>query len=532
MILLFVNKQRRFQADQVAGYKTLCQKAMDKVMQRSFLDKRLLRPNLVLSATVNFVGIDFMKKINKEFRSVNQVTDVLTFPLLEMKQGKLIEAVSASDVIPHIDGINELPLGEVLISLDKALEQSKLYGHSMDREVAFLATHAALHLLGFDHIDSNEEKKMISEQYKVLNELGLTRETATEEVSAEPVLKRTPSKKAAYKKAAEDVAAADKIQTVKTPSAYEFEKTELEHSGFVAIIGRPNVGKSTLLNQISGMKLAIVSSKPQTTRKNIRSVVNGDNSQIVFVDTPGIHRPKSQLAEYMVDVAFRAAKDADLILMLADATKGNPSFVEREACLKAKESGQKVILVINKSDAVDKEALLPIIQKFYSLFAFEAIIPVSARTGDGVEELLKEIIVRLPSGPRFFPVEEITDQSERVLAAELIREQILHYTNEEIPHGTAVEIELFDERLREGGEDEYDRDLIRITASIICEKTSHRVILLGKNGQMIKRIGTKARENIEKMCGCKVFLDLHIKVRADWKNRPVFLNDLGYRKED
>jgi len=234
----------------------------------------------------------------------------------------------------------------------------------------------------------------------------------------------------------------------------------------------------------------------------------------------------------MVDVAFRAAKDSDLILMLADATKGTPSFVEREACLKAAESGQKVILAINKADAVDKESLLPIIQKFYALFAFEAIIPVSARTGDGVEELLKEIIDRLPAGPRFFPIEEITDQSERVLAAELIREQILHYTNEEIPHGTAVEIEVFDERMREGGEDEYDRDLIRINASIICEKTSHRSILLGKNGQMIKRIGTKARENIEKMCGCKVFLDLHIKVRADWKNKPVFLQDFGYRKDD
>jgi len=502
MILLFVNKQRHFSADQVVQYKMLCQKTMDKVMQRSFVDKRMQKAKMVLSATVNFVGGEYIRKANRDFRSVNQITDVLTFPLLEMKQGKLAKAISDADVIPHADGISELPLGEILICLDRAFEQSQTYGHSMEREVAFLATHAALHLLGFDHIDKKEEKRMITEQDIVLNELGLTREPASD-TSAFPA-----------------------------PLIFDPDKNELAHSGFVAIIGRPNVGKSTLLNQISGMKLAIVSSKPQTTRKNIRSVVNGDDSQIVFVDTPGIHRPKSQLAEYMVDVAFRAAKDADLILMLADATKGNPSFVEREACLKAKESKQKVILAINKSDAVDKESLLPIIQKFYELFAFEAIIPVSARTGDGIEKLLKEIIVRLPAGPRFFPIEEITDQSERVLAAELIREQILHYTNEEIPHGTAVEIELFDERLREGGEDEYDRDLIRITASIICEKTSHRVILLGKNGQMIKRIGTKARENIEKMCGCKVFLDLHIKVRADWKNRPVFLQDLGYRKED
>lgn len=507
MILLFVNKQRHFKANEIAAYKILCQQAMDIVMQGTFIDRKIRRSNLVISATVNFVGKNYIRSANKDFRGINHVTDVLTFPLLSMKQGKLTEPVSAADLIPHSDGIDELPLGEVLISLEKAQEQSVAYGHSMEREVAFLATHAALHLIGFDHIDKKEEMKMIFEQNRVLNELGLSREGSMNQEEDEKTIP-------------------------KTPSAYEFEKTELSHSGFVAIIGRPNVGKSTLINQISGMKLAIVSSKPQTTRKNIRSVVNGEDSQIVFVDTPGIHRPKSQLAEYMVDVAFRAAKDSDLILMLADATKGNPSFVEREACQKAKESGKRVILVINKSDAVDKESLLPIIQKFYSLFAFEAIIPVSARTGDGVQELLKEIVDRLPRGPRFFPVEEITDQSERALASELIREQILHYTNEEIPHGTAVEIELFDERLKEGGEDEYDRDLIRITASIICEKTSHRVILLGKNGQMIKRIGTKARENIEKMCGCKVFLDLHIKVRADWKNKQVFLNDLGYRKED
>ncbi len=506
MILLFVNKQRHFNSEQVAMYKSLCQKAMDKVMQRSFLDKRLLKESIVLSTTINFVGPEYMKKINREFRDVSQVTDVLTFPLLEMKQGKLIQPLAASDVIPHADGISELPLGEVLISLDRALEQSKEYGHSMEREVAFLATHAALHLLGFDHIDKNEEKEMISEQENILNDLGISREAIPEEAETQ----KTPANK----------------------RTSQFDREELAHSGFVAIVGRPNVGKSTLLNQISGMKLAIVSSKPQTTRKNIRSVVNGEGSQIVFVDTPGIHRPKSALAEYMVDVAFRAAKDSDLILMLADATKGSPSHVEREACLKAKESGQKVILAINKADAVEKESLLPIIQQYYNLFAFEAIIPVSARTGDGVPELLKEIVDRLPSGPRFFPIEEITDQSERVLAAELIREQILHYTNEEIPHGTAVEIELFEERLLEDAKDDYDRDLIRISASIICEKTSHRSILLGKNGQMIKRIGTRARENIEKMCGCKVFLDLHVKVRADWKNKPVFLHDLGYRKDD
>ncbi len=496
MILLFVNKQRHFDAELVAQYKTLCQNAMDKVMLRPSIDKRMRKASLVISATVNFVGKEYIRKMNRDFRGINQVTDVLTFPLLAMNTGKLLEPLSVSDLIPHADGISELPLGEILISLDKAWEQAKEYGHSMEREVSFLATHAALHLIGFDHLDEKDEKRMISEQKKVLADLQITRDSESMESVVSPV------------------------------------HEVLEHSGFVAIIGRPNVGKSTLLNQISGMKLAIVSSKPQTTRKNVRSVVNVDHSQIIFVDTPGIHRPKSTLAEYMVEVAFRAANNADLILMMVDATKGSPSFVERESCKQAKESGKKVILAINKADAVEKESLLPIIELYYSLFAFEAIIPVSARTGDGVPELLNVIVRNLPPGPRFFPDEEVTDQSERTLAGELIREQILHYTNEEIPHGTAVEIELFEERLRADAVDAYDRDLIKITASIICEKTSHRAILLGKNGQMIKRIGTRARENIEKMCGCKVFLDIHIKVRSDWKNKPEFLSNLGFRKDE
>ena len=375
MILLFVNKQRHYKEEQVAAYKALCQKAMDTVMGRSFIDRRMRRNSLVLSATISFVGSDYIRKINKEYREINSVTDVLTFPLLDMQNGKLREALTVSDVVPHADGITELPLGEVLISLEKAEAQAKEYGHSIEREVAFLATHAALHLVGFDHVDPAEEKRMISEQKKVLDEMGLTRETSEEttgfEFSGEESQEETAS---------------DQMHEI------------LDHSGFVAIIGRPNVGKSTFLNQISGMKLAIVSPKPQTTRKNIRSVVNRKGAQIIFVDTPGIHRPKSQLAEYKVDVACRAAKDSDMILILADATQGSPSHVEVEVCKKARESGKKVILAINKADAVAKEALLPIIAQYYRLYEFEAIIPISARTGDGVEELLDEIAGRLPAG--------------------------------------------------------------------------------------------------------------------------------------
>ena len=198
----------------------------------------------------------------------------------------------------------------------------------------------------------------------------------------------------------------------------------------------------------------------------------------------------------------------------------------------AKKLKKPMILAVNKADAVSKESLLPLILNYSKIAEFSDIVPISALKDDGVDELMNAIIRLLPSQPRYFPIEEVTDQSEREISSELIREQILHYTNEEIPHGTAVEIDSFEEVLKDDAVDSYDRSLIRIHASIICEKDSHKSILLGKNGQMIKRIGTAARENIEKMTECKVFLDLHVKVRKDWKNRQVFLDEFGYKKKD
>ncbi len=510
MILLFVNKQRRFSADEIRKFEKITEEVMGEVLQLSSLDRHLRKTNLVLSASVSFVSKDYIKKQNMTFREMNAATDVLSFPMLDMKDGKLVTPMSPADAIPHNDGSIEVCLGDVLLCPERAQEQSAEYGHSIEREIAFLAAHAALHLIGYDHIDPVDEKKMISKQRSVLKKLGYSRDTG--------------SKRGSTAETGED----KPIEYMLSSDA----DVSLSHVGFCAIIGRPNVGKSTLLNHLSGMKLAIVSPKPQTTRKNIRSVITRSDAQIVFVDTPGIHRPKSRLAEFMVDAAFRAAKGADVILMLVDATRGMPSQVEREACARAKESGQKILLAINKADAMEKEKLLPLISAYYALYPFEEIIPISALTGDGVDELFDELARRLPPGHKLFPEEDITDQSERALAAEFIREQILRYTNEEIPHGTAVDIEVFEERLRDNAVDEYDRDLVKIHASIICEKETHRAILLGHKGQMIKRIGTAARKNIEKMCGCNVFLDLHIKVRSDWKNATAHLNNLGYRKED
>jgi len=281
-------------------------------------------------------------------------------------------------------------------------------------------------------------------------------------------------------------------------------------SGFVSLIGRPNVGKSTLLNQVAGIRLAITSPKPQTTRQVVRAILDDDDSQIIFLDTPGLHKPKSRLGEYMMTAASAALADGDVVLLLVDADAAIKSplgsrvpQLETEVLGKAERQHKPVILVLNKVDKVVKEALLPLIASYAAAFAFAALIPVSARTGDGIPELVKTIRALLPEGPRYFPVDSLTDQTERSLAAELIREQILRLTSEEIPHGTAVEIlsfeELtgdnakFDEETTENISDEDvdliaesvtgTRSLVRISAEIYCDKDSHKGILIGRHGE-------------------------------------------------
>lgn len=494
---MFVNKQRKYNTDQIEHFKTLCQKAMDEVVSRSFVDRSLKSKKTLLSATVSFVGVDYMKKTNQSFRNINSLTDVLSFPLLDMKDGKLITPLSAPDILWHQDGVGEISLGDVLISLDKASEQAKDIGQSLDREVSFLAVHAMLHLLGFDHVDPESEKRMMAEQKKIMGMLTFP----------------------------------DSIDIcLDNNQIHDYSEHQIEHSGFAAIIGRPNVGKSTLLNKLSGMKLAIISHKPQTTRSNVRAIVNRDNTQIVFVDTPGIHNPKSELAKMMVESSARASKDSDVVLLMVDGRFSHPAEVERQAIKQAEKYGKPLILVVNKTDIVTKESILPIIAHYSALYNFSAIVPVSAMTGDGLDVLIDEISKLLPPGPRYFPEDEFTDQSERTLAAELIREQILHYTNEEIPHGTAVSIDKYEENVPDTAGSGSENDIVKIYASIICERNTHKSILLGKSGQMIKRIGSAARINIEKMVGCKVYLELHVKVREDWKNKAAYLNDLGYRK--
>lgn len=298
-------------------------------------------------------------------------------------------------------------------------------------------------------------------------------------------------------------------------------------SGFVTLIGRPNVGKSTLLNHISGARLAITSPKPQTTRNVIRAVYDDDSAQIVFLDTPGMHQPKTRLGDYMVSSAKQAMAETDVVLLLIEAGfEPRVGLLEKKILEMASQFKKQVILVINKVDIAVKEGMLPLLEAFANTYPFAAMIPVSAKTGDGVDVLVAEIKKLLPEGPRYFPEDSYTDQTERMLTAELIREQILRLTHEEIPHGTAVAIESFEEIFDEN--DPEERKHVSINAAILCERSTHKGIIIGHQGQKIKDIGSAARKQIEEMLGCSCYLQLFVKVREDWRNRKGILNDLGY----
>ncbi len=292
-------------------------------------------------------------------------------------------------------------------------------------------------------------------------------------------------------------------------------------SGFVTIIGRPNVGKSTLLNILTGEKIAITSDKPQTTRNSIRTVITKEDCQIIFIDTPGIHKPKNKLGEYMVNTAEGTLNEVDAVLFLIEATDTQPGAGDLFIIEQLKLLRTPVILVINKIDLIRKEQLLSTISNYSETMNYKAIVPVSALKSDGTDILLKEIKSLLPEGPKYFPDDMLTDQPEKLIAAELIREKILKLVSEEVPHGVGIEIISFKERENKG--------IIDIQANIYCEKDSHKGILIGKEGKMLKKIGSLSREEIENILGSKVFLQLWVKVKTDWRNSTSMLNTLGYK---
>ena len=290
-------------------------------------------------------------------------------------------------------------------------------------------------------------------------------------------------------------------------------------SGFVTIIGRPNVGKSTLLNHIVGEKMAIISSKPQTTRNKIQCIYNEDNAQIVFIDTPGIHKPKNKLGEYMVNISQDALREVDVILLLVDESThmgpGDEYILEQ-----IRDTKTPKILAINKIDKLKGEQVQTIIDTYESFGVFDHIIPISAQDGIGIAGLMDAIKKIIPEGPQYFPDDMITDQPERFIVSEIIREKALHYLEEEVPHGVAVGIESM--RKRE------NKDIIDINAVIYCERNSHKGIIIGKEGRKLKGIGKSAREDIERLLGSKVYLEIWVKVEKNWRDKEKAIKYFGY----
>ncbi len=297
-----------------------------------------------------------------------------------------------------------------------------------------------------------------------------------------------------------------------------------DKSAFIAIIGRPNVGKSSILNKLLGQKIAIVSHKPQTTRTRIMGVLTEGETQLVFIDTPGMHKPKTELGKYMVKSVNESVAGVDAVMLAAECDK-EPGDTERELIERAKSLGLPAVLALNKTDTLkSRDELIGIIAAYSRLCDFEAVVPVSARTGSGLDELKDELKKLAQEGGHFFDDDTLTDQSERVLAAEIIREKLLRLLDKEIPHGTAVAVERMKTR--------EDSGILDIDATIYCERESHKGIIIGKGGSMLKKVGSYSRQDMESFFDCKINLRLWVKVKEDWRNRENILRSLGFDDND
>jgi len=294
-------------------------------------------------------------------------------------------------------------------------------------------------------------------------------------------------------------------------------------SGFISIIGRPNVGKSTFLNRVIGQKIAIMSDKPQTTRNKVQGVLTTEKAQMVFIDTPGIHKPKHKLGDFMMKTAVNTLKEVDLILFMINAEEG---FGGGDEFIIEKLKGVKtpIFLVINKIDRIHPDKLMELIVQYKEFLPFAEIVPISALEGNNVDRLLEQIEKMLPEGPQYYPADQVTDHPERFIASELIREKVLHLTREEIPHSIAVVIDKISKR--------DDKEMIDVMATIIVERDSQKGIVIGKQGALLKEIGKRSRHDIENLLGSKVFLELWVKVQKDWRNKAANLRDFGFKEDE
>lgn len=430
-----------------------------------------------------------IREINQEQRQVDAATDVLSFPMLELTPGVPPTGKGEDELDPET-GL--CPLGDMVISVERAKAQAEEFGHSVQREIAYLAVHSVLHLLGYDHLDEGPQKaQMRQREETILESLGVTRDHWNEDLDLplEPEVQQEP---------------------------------EVKRCGILTLCGRPNVGKSTLTNALVGEKVAIVSNKPQTTRNRICGVLTRGESQFVFMDTPGLHKAANRLGDYMVDVVKKSVADVDGVLLLVEpiANVGGP---ERELIEQIKRMKVPSVLVINKIDTVEKPQLLAVMEAYSQVHDFTAIVPISAKRRDGVEELLDLLSTFLPEGPQLFPRDVVTDQPERQICGEIIREKLLYCLEKEIPHGTAVEVTKFSER---------ESGIIDLHATIYCEKASHKGIIIGKQGAMLKKISTMAREDVERFMGTKVYLETWVKVKENWRDNLNLIRNFGFDNRD
>ncbi len=475
---------------------------------------------------ITFVDEETIRTLNRENRNIDSVTDVLSFPALNMDLGKFSN-LAEYDFVPTYEYSEEvendsdttqskdyiLNLGDVIICVERAIEQAEEYGHSLTREMTFLALHGLLHVMGYDHEESRStEELMFRLQDQILNDVNITRDIQDE-------------KKIELQSFYSNL---DHLN-----NSLELDDNELESgenfnhnfkTGYIAILGRPNAGKSTLLNNLSGNVLAITSPKAKTTRHNIKTVLDDGVSQMIFIDTPGIQRANNKLERYMASSAWGALEIADVVLLLVDPRRGGITEVEQTACKKAEELGLPLILVLSKTDIANKEKMLPLIKEYTDKFNFVDVVPISSNKNDNIDVLLEVIKEHLPIRPRIYTEDAYTDQSEKALAAEYIREEILNLLYQEVPHDVAVNIDKFTEKNNYQGE----RSLVIVEATILVNKPSQKGVILGKSGRMLKRIGSNVRKKLEDLYEAKVYLELFVRVQKNWKNADNVLRDLGY----
>ncbi len=423
-----------------------------------------------IKVNLKFVSPQEIRTLNANTRNIDRVTDVLSYPYTNVQVGQKLKLKDYACDIDPVD--HKLLLGDIVLCVERAQKQAKEYGHSLKREICFLFCHAMLHLFGYDHIEKEDEKIMTAKQEEILNSLNITRLT--------------------FK------------------------------SGFVTILGETNAGKSTLINQLVGEKVAIVSPKSQTTRENITGIYNDKTCQIVFLDTPGYHKRATKIDDQMDKQIENAQADTEIVLMLISAKK--PLVQQYVALNKKVTASAKKILLINKIDEVKYEKLYPQLAELSSVATVDEILPISALTGKNCDVLLDMIKKYLPEYDhkmRYYPVDEYTDKNLRHMCAEIVREKALLLLDDEIPHGIQVVVTDYRENEKP----------IQIFADMYCEKDSHKAIILGKNGDMIKQISTKARQSIEKLVGEKVNLQIYVKVKANWRNDERALKDFGLTVE-